>query len=206
MDTGSSDIWVESKHSELCRQPDLPCNITGTFDRNESSSYKRISGDFQISYVDGEYAQGDYAKDVFHFGHGLAGTSVLGVQFGIGLESTSTEGILGIGPERNEVQVQRLHKLPYPGLTRLMVDQGLIKSRAYSLWLNDLGILPTRPLQENKNKKIKIIVECLAYPESPQMQMKAKFCLAASILPSSRATSPLCLSIREPAPPKRGNS
>jgi len=138
LDTGSSDIWVESADSDLCRQSDDPCKITGTFDTDKSSTYKRVSGDFQISYVDGEYAQGDYGKDVFHLGDG---TSVAGVQFGIGLESTSTEGIMGIGFEQNEVQVQRLGKDPYPGLTNLMVQQGLIKSQAYSLWLNDIGMV-----------------------------------------------------------------
>ena len=117
-------------------QPENPCKITGTFDADKSSTYKTVSSDFQISYVDGEYAQGDYGKDVFHLGDG---TNVTGVQFGIGLESTSTEGIMGIGFEQNEVQVQRLGKAPYPGLTDLMVQQGLIQSRAYSLWLNDLG-------------------------------------------------------------------
>lgn len=137
LDTGSSDIWVESASSDLCRQSDDPCKITGTFNKEESSTYQRVSGDFQISYVDGEYAQGDYGQDVFHVGDNV---SVKSVQFGIGLESTSTEGIMGIGFEQNQVQVQRLGKDPYPGLTDLMVQQGLIQSRAYSLWLNDLGM------------------------------------------------------------------
>ncbi|KAF8249433.1 acid protease [Wilcoxina mikolae CBS 423.85] len=135
LDTGSSDIWVESAKSDLCQQADNPCNITGTFNRDESSTYSKVSSDFQISYVDGEYAQGDYGKDVFHLGDG---SSVKGVHFGIGLESTSTEGIMGIGFEQNEVQVQRLGKPPYAGLADLMVQQGLIQSMAYSLWLNDL--------------------------------------------------------------------
>ncbi|CCX16180.1 aspartic peptidase domain-containing protein [Pyronema domesticum] len=135
LDTGSSDIWVESPRSELCKQPDNPCEITGMFDEHKSSTYKKVSNNFQISYVDGEYAQGDYGKDVFRVGRDVA---VQNVQFAIGLESTSTEGIMGIGFETNQVAVQRLGKSPYPGLTRLMVEQGLIKSRAYSLWLNDL--------------------------------------------------------------------
>jgi len=136
LDTGSSDIWVESASSDLCQQSGDPCSITRTFDTHKSSTYKRVSGDFEISYVDGEYARGDYGKDVFHLGDG---TNVTAVQFGVGLEATSTEGIMGIGFEQNEVLVQRLGKDPYPGLTNLMVQQGLIKSQAYSLWLNDLG-------------------------------------------------------------------
>lgn len=95
-----------------------------------------VSDDFSISYVDGEYANGDYGRDIFHLGDG---TSVTGLQFGIGLESTSSEGIMGIGMAANEVQVQRLGKAPYKTLVELMVEQGIIKSKAYSLYLNDLG-------------------------------------------------------------------
>jgi hypothetical protein len=50
---------------------------------------------------------------------------------------------MGIGYDLNEVQVQRLNKAPYRNLVDLMVDQNLITSRAYSLWLNDLGKLLT---------------------------------------------------------------
>lgn len=46
---------------------------------------------------------------------------------------------MGIGFDLNEVQVQRLDKDPYRNLVDMMVDQKFIKSRAYSLWLNDLG-------------------------------------------------------------------
>ena len=45
---------------------------------------------------------------------------------------------MGIGYNTNEVQVDWLGKDPYPNLVDLMVEQGHIQSRAYSLWLNDL--------------------------------------------------------------------
>ncbi|KAL7274623.1 hypothetical protein RUND412_002455, partial [Rhizina undulata] len=134
LDTGSSDIWVESAQSSLCQSVNDPCNVTGVFDTSASSTYKTVANDFDISYVDGEYARGDYGKDTFHLGD----VNVTGLQFGIGLDSTSTEGIMGIGFNSNEVQVQRLGKDPYPNLVDLMVEQNLIRSRAYSLWLNDL--------------------------------------------------------------------
>lgn len=136
IDTGSSDIWVESADSSLCMQSTDPCEVTGTFNYNDSSTYTKVANDFSISYVDGEYAKGDYGKDTFGFAGGI---NVTGLQFGIGLSSSSTEGIMGIGFSLNEVQVQRLGKDPYRNLVDVMVDQGLIKSRAYSLWLNDLG-------------------------------------------------------------------
>jgi hypothetical protein len=119
-------------------QPTDPCQSTGTFNYNDSSTYSRVADDFSISYVDGEFAEGDYGKDVFYFADG---TNVTGLQFGIGLSSNSTDGIMGIGFDLNEVKVQRLGEDPYRNLVDIMVDQKLIKSRAYSLWLNDLGML-----------------------------------------------------------------
>lgn len=104
-------------------------------DRNSSSSYEYISSDFHISYADKEFSQGDYATETF----GVGDAKVTGLQFGIGLETTSSEGIMGIGYNTNEVQVDWLGKSPYPNLVDLMVKQGYIQSRAYSLWLNDLN-------------------------------------------------------------------
>lgn len=48
------------------------------------------------------------------------------------------EGVLGIGYASNEVQVGRFGQSAYPNLPRAMVENGLISSNAYSLWLNDL--------------------------------------------------------------------
>lgn len=77
-----------------------------------------------------------------------------------------TEGILGIGYTGNEVQVGQYGDEPYDNLPKAMVKAGLIKSNAYSLWLNDLdasegsilfggvntekyhGTLETLPVQE----------------------------------------------------------
>lgn len=48
------------------------------------------------------------------------------------------EGVLGLGYVSNEAQVDRFGQDPYPNLPRAMVEKGMIKSNAYSLWLNDL--------------------------------------------------------------------
>lgn len=68
---------------------------------------------------------------------GIGGVSVNDIQFGIGFEGTSDEGILGIGFEGRQAGVGRGEQ-PYPGLVTRMVEQDLINSRAYSIWLNDL--------------------------------------------------------------------
>lgn len=157
--------------SRLCRQRSSPCQATGTFNPDNSSTYQQVSDDFDISYVDGEYARGDYGKDVFTLS---GGAKVTGLQFGVGLDTTSTDGIMGIGFDLNEVQVQRLGKEPYRNLVDLMVDQKLIRSRAYSLWLNDLGesILEPRPCQ-------RLLMNLKMLP-------LVKYCLGEWTQPSSR--------------------
>lgn len=134
IDTGSSDLWANAASSTLCSSRGNQCSESGTYDANSSSTYEFVSNNFNISYVDGSGASGDYAKDVFNFG----GKDLKGMQFGIGYTSTSAEGILGIGYPINEVQVNRFGQDAYPNLPQLLVNQGVIQTNAYSLWLNDL--------------------------------------------------------------------
>ena len=134
IDTGSSDLWTNSPNSKLCQQYQPQCSDSGTYDSSKSSTYKLVSHDFNISYVDGSGAVGDYATDTLNIG----GQQLKGLQFGIGLRSSSPEGILGIGYTSNEVQVNRNNNQAYPNVPQFMADNGLIKSNAYSLWLDDV--------------------------------------------------------------------
>jgi hypothetical protein len=134
LDTGSSDLWVNTPDSSLCASRGSPCAFAGTYNANASSTYEFVNSDFNISYVDGSGASGDYVSDRFTIGS----TTLDRLQFGIGYTSSSYEGILGIGYEINEVQVGRAGKQPYNNLPAQMVANGLIQSNAYSLWLNDL--------------------------------------------------------------------
>lgn len=84
--------------------------------------------------MDGSGASGDYVSDTFTIG----GTSLEKLQFGIGYTSSSSEGILGIGYQINEVQVGRAGKAAYNNLPAQLVADGVIQSNAFSLWLNDL--------------------------------------------------------------------
>jgi len=134
IDTGSSDLWVNSANSNLCAQGGNQCGQSGIYNANDSSTYKYVNSVFNISYVDGSGASGDYATDTFRIG----GKTVSNMQFGIGYVSSSPEGILGIGYTINEVAVGRAGLQPYPNLPQKLVDDKTIKSNAYSLWLNDL--------------------------------------------------------------------
>ncbi|CCU77433.1 unnamed protein product [Blumeria hordei] len=134
LDTGSSDLWVNTPRSQICSGLAKPCRVGGSYEANSSTTYKYIASDFNISYVDGSGAQGDYVSDVVAIGK----TTLKNLQFGIGYKSSSPQGILGIGYAINEVQVGRAKKRPYENLPMRMVSDGLINSNAYSLYLNDL--------------------------------------------------------------------
>ena len=132
IDTGSSDLWTNVKNSKVCTEPGSPCSASGTYDANSSSTYQYVNGDFNVSYIDGSRSAGDYATDTVRIG----GKSMNALQFGIGYDSNSTEGVLGIGYTADESQA-RLKS--YANLPQAMVNNGLIQSNAYSLWLNDLN-------------------------------------------------------------------
>lgn len=134
IDTGSSDLWLNTPKSDLCLTGEDICETAGVYSANSSSTYSYVSSDFNISYVDGSGAAGDYATDTVAIGS----ASLKGLQFGIGYESSSSEGILGIGYAVNEVQVARFGKAPYENLPAKLAANSMIQSNAYSLWLNDL--------------------------------------------------------------------
>ncbi|KIW27385.1 uncharacterized protein PV07_07126 [Cladophialophora immunda] len=133
IDTGSSDLWVNIASSSFCESGQDACE-GGTYDSSASSTYKLVNDQFNISYVDGTGAVGDYVADTLQFG----GVSLTDFQFGIGESSSSQQGVLGIGYMTNEVQVQRAGMDAYPNLPEALVKAGHIASNAYSLWLNDL--------------------------------------------------------------------
>ncbi|MCJ1276919.1 hypothetical protein MMC21_004726 [Puttea exsequens] len=134
IDTGSSDLWTNVDDSEICQFRGDPCLQAGTYSANDSSTYRYVNSVFNVSYVDGSGATGDYATDNV----GIGGVTVNDLQFGIGYDSTTPEGILGIGYIANEAQVNTAGMRSYYNLPQAMVDQNLIQSNAYSLWLNDL--------------------------------------------------------------------
>ncbi|KAI0147165.1 eukaryotic aspartyl protease [Xylariaceae sp. FL1272] len=134
IDTGSSDLWVNTPSSDECSASSSPCASTGTYSANDSSTYEYVGSWFNISYVDGSSAGGDYAKDTVTIGS----TTLDQLQFGIGYTSSTSQGILGIGYPSNEVQVGRAGKTAYNNLPAALVSAGSINRNAYSLWLNDL--------------------------------------------------------------------
>ena len=67
IDTGSTDIWVQVDYSNACQNLTDPC-LGGTYANSTSSSYRYVSSEFRVDYVDETYAAGDYGSETFNIG------------------------------------------------------------------------------------------------------------------------------------------
>jgi hypothetical protein len=65
---------------------------------------------------------------------------VSNLEMGLALTTTIGTGIMGIGYNNSEANVHSGNGTIYANLPYAMVDQGIINTEAYSLWLNDLGM------------------------------------------------------------------
>lgn len=133
LDTGSSDAWVLGHDADLCTDRDLqslygmPC--ADTYNPDLSSSEKMIKrGGFKITYLDGGTASGDYITDDFSIG----GTTIKSLQMAYVTKAVRGTGILGLG-----FSISERASTKYPNIMDEMSNQGLIQSKAYSLYLND---------------------------------------------------------------------
>ncbi|KIN07638.1 hypothetical protein OIDMADRAFT_186420 [Oidiodendron maius Zn] len=136
IDTGSSDVWVLDSTSEACSSSlDTSSECETPFTSASSSTFKVVDpGEFDITYADGTGAQGDYFTDVLSFG----GQSLNAQTMGIATESTLSPGLLGIGYDQNEASTAQNPPFVYSSVIDSLVSQGLISTKAYSLYLDDL--------------------------------------------------------------------
>jgi elongation factor G len=87
--------------------------------------------------VDGSFSVGDYISDTFEIG----GAQIRNLTMGLGIDTDIPYGLAGVGYALNEASVAGDSPASgtYPNLPIAMVQEGLIVTTAYSLWLNDLG-------------------------------------------------------------------
>ena len=140
IDTGSSDVWMFGVHS--C---DLTTSVCagGAFDATASTTLTVLEqGGFQIQYFTaGSGVSGDYIADSFTIGP----QTIKNLTMGLATKAVSVStGIMGIGFDTDESIVSEeeaqgeSNPQPYPNLVDVMKQQGLISTRGYSLYLDDL--------------------------------------------------------------------
>ncbi|KAE9372441.1 acid protease [Stipitochalara longipes BDJ] len=143
IDTGSSDVWMLSSTADLCTDPDLQIQdqtggCSSTFNAQKSTTYNLTDeGAFTITYADQTGSSGDYIKDTLSIG----GVTIKALEMGLAYNSSSSTGVMGIGYSLNEASDDpRTEPDPftYPSIIETMVSQGLINTKAYSLYLDDL--------------------------------------------------------------------
>lgn len=134
IDTGSSDVWFPYAASVQCTEG----GCESAFDPESSSTFEDIGkGEFQIQYVDGTQITGDYIRDVLAIGD----TQIRNMTMAVATDADDTpEGIMGVGFIQDETLAQQ-ENITYPNVPVQLVNQGFINTIAYSLWLNDLGML-----------------------------------------------------------------
>lgn len=142
IDTGSTDVWLLSDNTDLCTSRTLQRKYFGgcisSFSTSKSSTFKTVGkGQFNITYLDGSGATGDYILDTFS----ISGSSLTNLQMGMALKATLGTGLMGLGYSINEASNSRKNIVPaftYPSVIETMVSQGKIARKAYSLYLDDL--------------------------------------------------------------------
>ncbi|CAK9437935.1 uncharacterized protein LODBEIA_P23130 [Lodderomyces beijingensis] len=126
IDTGSSDLWVVDANAVCENQSD--CKDSGTFNPKTSKTFQSLGKSFEIEYGDHTTSKGTWAKDTV----GLGGASITAQQFADVNTTSVAGGILGISVPGSETQ-----NLNYDNVPITLKKQGIIKTNAYSLFLNE---------------------------------------------------------------------
>jgi yapsin 1 len=115
----------------------MDCSEYGTFNHEKSTSFQRNDTDFFILYGDRTYALGFWGYDNVNIG----GLQVDDFSFAVANQSNSSMGVVGIGLEgletTNTGALVSGNAYTYANLPLKLVQDGLINTPAYSLYLNE---------------------------------------------------------------------
>ncbi|EME80024.1 uncharacterized protein MYCFIDRAFT_22517, partial [Pseudocercospora fijiensis CIRAD86] len=146
LDTGSDLLWVPDAASSACRNDTC---AGGQFTSNASTTFSAAENalPFKIAYMDGSLEQGVYAADMVglgdvsltNFTFGLAST----VQISPSIPDGPQFGIMGISyssaREYNCTNSEQPSTCAViPTVIDRMHDSGVIGSRSYSIYLDDI--------------------------------------------------------------------
>ena len=136
VDTGSSTIAVNTYTSQYCSQPNRPCISGGSYDPGRSSSQIHLDSGWGLHYSDDTTISGDLYTDIVYFAaQGLKDVEFLVVdQVLVRTEDLWKNGIFGMGYAN--AQLPGSYQESHPSIFDLLIQKELIKTRAFSMWVD----------------------------------------------------------------------
>ena len=172
VDTASSNVVLNTASSEFCQKNVDHCQIYGTFDPDSSHSLGQRA---EIRFGRDPRVAGNVYTDTVSFGD--QSQPLQNVRFIVADVQVTPFNILGLGFPAAQVPVNQDQK-PYPNLPQLLLNSGMIRTNAYSLWLGShnspsgslifggidtgkfIGELTTLPVQPNqRNQRVQFFVQ-----------------------------------------------
>lgn len=125
--------------SFICDDEPVACQVFGQYIAAASRSFVEVAPNaFRAQYGDGSAVVGDYINETLAIGN----TVITDITMGLAQDAHRPLGIMGIGYDENESIAAQDPDLVYPNVVSQLEAQGEISTSAYSLWLNDLCMLP----------------------------------------------------------------
>ncbi|KAI6819589.1 hypothetical protein KC348_g4157 [Hortaea werneckii] len=139
LDTGSSDLYFDAADAPTCSLTGKYACKGGTFSPDNSSTYQVVDPfpAFDTLFGDGSSATGEYGEDTV----GIGDVRIENVQFGLAnslyITTGYAVGLMGLGYSYIEA-IDDTEDL-YPNIPEVLRATGVINSRLYSVYLNDLS-------------------------------------------------------------------
>ena len=129
VDTGSSELYVNTYTTDNCENEGHPCAPFGVFDPDASHTRKIVGHDFLVDLEVQGSMSGDYVTDIVY----LAGQRLENLQFGVAIHSYFPFGIFGLSYGTNQGPDNKAH---YPTAIDHLFRKQAIKVKAFSFFMD----------------------------------------------------------------------
>ena len=137
---GLGDTIIPFWNAGICSPHPNVCGRFGTFNSSMSSTFENVSTKPIVEHKPSNIYTERYFKDTL----GIEGTSIEGLEMMVTqyafdriTQDYDALGVLGLGPPTSEFEAGSAAL--YPNFLEEMVRQNLSQTRAYSIWMDDIG-------------------------------------------------------------------